>query len=114
MFQDKPEMFVNVNELSIVNKQIRPIVEQDSNESRKLWKEVTRGLKFNEIEKASNAKAEIEQTQREEAKERKVNNVDWETKVIFFSSQVLLFTIYVFSCFKNKQKTVGCIKGLCG
>lgn len=79
--QEKPEEFVNVNRLAIIKKIIRPISEQEENESRKLWKEVTRALKFNDIDKATNAKFQLEQKQREEARERKLTNTEWETKV---------------------------------
>ncbi|KAB0805485.1 hypothetical protein PPYR_02455 [Photinus pyralis] len=79
--KEKPEEFVNVNNLSIIKKQIRPINEQTDNESRKLWKEVTRALKFNDIDKATTAKFQVEQRQRDEARERKMNNTEWETKL---------------------------------
>lgn len=38
-------------------------------------------LKYNDIDKATNAKFQVEQKQREEAKERKTTNAEWETKV---------------------------------
>lgn len=41
----KTEEFVNVNAIPIVRKQVRPIVEQEEFESRRLWREVTLGLK---------------------------------------------------------------------
>ncbi|KAK5647456.1 hypothetical protein RI129_002348 [Pyrocoelia pectoralis] len=79
--KEKPEEFVNVNNLTIIKKQIRPITEQGDSESRKLWKEVTRALKFNDIDKATTAKFQVEQRQRDEARERKANNLEWETKL---------------------------------
>lgn len=81
-----------MNELLIIGKQIRPICEQDENESRRLWKEVTKGLKFNDIDKASNAKYEIEESQRQEAKERKNSNLEWETK----ASEHVNFSIFTY------------------
>lgn len=39
------EDFVNVNVLSTVRKRVRPIAEQGEFESRRLWREVTFGLK---------------------------------------------------------------------
>lgn len=60
---------------------MQPISQQEENESRRLWKEVTAGLKYNEIDKATNAKFALEQKQRDEAKERKDREVEWETKV---------------------------------
>lgn len=64
-----------------MRKQVQPIRDQKNNESRKLWREVTAGLKYNDIDKATNAKAELEQIQRDSAKYRKENNVEWDTKV---------------------------------
>ncbi|KAI8117469.1 hypothetical protein FF38_13358 [Lucilia cuprina] len=76
----KTEVFVDVNRIPIFKKQVRPIVEQEEYESRRVWKEVTAGLKFNDIEKATNAKCKVEQIQREEAKARKETEMSWEHK----------------------------------
>lgn len=76
----KFETFVDVNSIPIFKKKVRPVSDQDENESRKVWREVTAGLKMNDIEKATNAKFQVEQKQREEAKERKETFGEWETK----------------------------------
>uniref|UniRef100_A0AAG5DAP8 Oxysterol-binding protein n=2 Tax=Anopheles atroparvus TaxID=41427 RepID=A0AAG5DAP8_ANOAO len=76
----KFETFVDVNGIPIYKKKVRPVAEQSDNESRKVWREVTAGLKMNDIEKATNAKFQVEQKQREEAKERKETYGEWETK----------------------------------
>lgn len=73
--------FVDVNKLEIVKKQVRPIREQEENESRRVWKDVTAGLRLNDIDKATAAKQNIEQKQREEARERKERGLDWQTKL---------------------------------
>lgn len=83
IFKDIEEQ-VDVNALNIIKKQVKPISEQAENESRRLWKEVTAGLKFNEIDKATNAKQALEQRQRDEAKERKEKGEEWKTKVNIF------------------------------
>lgn len=41
----KPEVFVDVNKIPIYKKQVRSVNEQDEYESRRVWKEVTAGLK---------------------------------------------------------------------
>jgi hypothetical protein len=41
----RAETFVDVNKINVVKKKVRPIAEQTGNESRKLWKEVTAGLR---------------------------------------------------------------------
>lgn len=67
--------------MPVTKKNVRSINEQDENESRKLWKEVTAGLRLNDIEKATNAKTALEQKQRDEAKKRKDRGINWVTKV---------------------------------
>lgn len=76
----KMDVFVDVNSIPIFKKNVRPIAEQSDSESRKIWMEVTAGLRLNDIERATNAKSQVEQKQREEAKVRKDTNGDWDTK----------------------------------
>lgn len=38
-------MFVNTKEIDVIKKRVRKVAEQDTNESRLIWKEVTLGLK---------------------------------------------------------------------
>ncbi|XP_050695800.1 oxysterol-binding protein-related protein 9-like isoform X2 [Eriocheir sinensis] len=73
--------FVDTQGMATVKKNVKPIAEQTVNESRFMWKEVTAGLKFNQIDEATNAKYALEQKQREEAKYRKENGLEWETKL---------------------------------
>lgn len=80
-FLQETEPFIDVNSLNIIKKNVKPIAQQEENESRRLWKEVTAGLKFNNIDRATNAKSALEQRQRDEAKMRKDQDMRWETKV---------------------------------
>uniref|UniRef100_A0A0N8E5Y3 Oxysterol-binding protein n=1 Tax=Daphnia magna TaxID=35525 RepID=A0A0N8E5Y3_9CRUS len=77
----KTEEFVNVNAMPIVQKRVRPVAEQEEFESRRLWREVTLGLKFNDIDLATKSKSSLEHRQREEARIRKEANEKWETKL---------------------------------
>lgn len=77
---NKTELFVDVNRMPTFKKKVRPINEQLENESRRIWLDVTVGLHVNDIERATNAKCKLEQKQREEAKQRKEQNTEWETK----------------------------------
>lgn len=43
--KQKSEVFVDVNKIPIHKKKVRPISEQTENESRRVWMEVTAGLK---------------------------------------------------------------------
>lgn len=78
---------------------VRKIADQKENESRRLWKEVTAGLRLNDIDKATNSKTTLEQKQREEAKQRKEQTSEWETKVGYFNS--LLGVLLQLICFFN-------------
>ncbi len=49
--------------------------------NRRLWKDVTYGLKVGDIEAATAAKSALEHRQRTEAAERKEKNAKWETKL---------------------------------
>lgn len=55
--------------------------EQEEDESRKIWREVTMGLRINDMDKATTAKCAIEQKQRDDVRYRKENNIGWKTKV---------------------------------
>lgn len=41
----KTEVFIDVNAIPIHKKNVRPVMEQQENESRRIWREVTLGLK---------------------------------------------------------------------
>lgn len=75
-----------MRELQSERKLVIPVCEQEEYESRKVWREVTVGLKINDMDKATAAKCAIEQKQRDEARVRKEANIAWETKVtaVFF------------------------------
>jgi len=74
-------MFADVRELSTERKLVKTVCEQDESESRRVWRDVTVGLRINDMDKATAAKCTIEQKQREEARLRKENNIAWQTKV---------------------------------
>ncbi|KAJ4434809.1 hypothetical protein ANN_23380 [Periplaneta americana] len=86
----RTEMFVDVNKIDVVKKIVRPIADQAENESRRLWKEVTAGLRLKDIERATDAKFALEQKQRDEAKDRKERGLKWETKCAVSSTQKFL------------------------
>ncbi|KAG5333063.1 OSBL9 protein, partial [Acromyrmex heyeri] len=77
----KSEMFADVRELSTERKLVKTVCEQDESESRRVWRDVTVGLRINDMDKATAAKCTIEQKQREEARLRKENNMAWQTKL---------------------------------
>lgn len=75
------EVFVDTKSAPLVKKQVRSIREQDEFESRRLWKDVTYNLKYNNIEAATEAKCFLEQRQRDEAKQRTADGTQWQTKL---------------------------------
>eukprot|EP00096_Caligus_rogercresseyi_P004302 TRINITY_DN18515_c0_g1_i1.p1 TRINITY_DN18515_c0_g1~~TRINITY_DN18515_c0_g1_i1.p1 ORF type:complete len:730 (-),score=209.52 TRINITY_DN18515_c0_g1_i1:163-2292(-) len=77
----KTEVFVDVNETLILPKACKSIREQSPNESRRMWREVTRHLKEVNIDKATEAKFSLEQKQREDAAKRKASAEEWKTKL---------------------------------
>lgn len=42
----RTEVFVDTKSIDVIKKRVRNVAEQDSNESRFIWKEVTLGLKY--------------------------------------------------------------------
>lgn len=62
-------------------KLVRAIGSQATNESRRVWRDVTVGLRADDIDGATRAKCIVEQTQRESAKQREITNQPWETAV---------------------------------
>ena len=77
----KSEVFLDMTSMPCVPKNVRSIAEQETYESRRLWREVTHGLKFNNIEAATEAKCGLEQKQRQEAKDRKEKGEVWENRI---------------------------------
>ncbi|XP_072919124.1 oxysterol-binding protein-related protein 9 isoform X4 [Hemitrygon akajei] len=74
-------IFVDTKKMPIVKKKVRKLEDQDDFESRRLWKDVTYNLKIKDIDAATEAKHRLEERQRAEARERKENEVQWETRV---------------------------------
>lgn len=89
------EVFVDTRTIPIIKKRVKSIAEQESFESRRLWKDVTRALKMQNTELATAEKFKIEQSQREQVKERATSGQKWQTRVIislvFFELITLLY-----------------------
>lgn len=95
-------MFADVRELSTEKKLVKTVFEQEECESRKIWRDVTVGLRINDMDKATAAKCAIEQKQRDEARFRKENNMAWQTKVrvnsfivLYYTNAIELYHIYL-------------------
>lgn len=83
---------------------VKTVCEQEECESRRVWRDVTVGLRINDMDKATAAKCAIEQKQRDEARFRKENNMAWQTKVrdnfylILFIHHMIIATIFFNFC----------------
>lgn len=77
----KEEVFVDTKSMKTIKKLVKPIREQDSHESRCLWREVTRSLKLHDMTTAKSAKNAIEQAQRDAVKARQQQNIKWTNRV---------------------------------
>lgn len=77
----KQEVFVDTRTIPITKKKVESIADQEPFESRRLWKDVTRALKMQNTELATTEKFKIEQSQREQVKERQNSGQKWRTRV---------------------------------
>lgn len=59
----------------------RPLEEQEERESQRLWHDVTEAVKRRDQDVATDAKAKIEEMQREEAAKRNSDGVEWHPRL---------------------------------
>lgn len=78
---NKTECFLDTQKMEAHPKSIRSIAEQESYESRRLWKYVTYYLAKKDVSHATEHKSKLEQKQREEAKSRKETGTEWKQRV---------------------------------
>uniref|UniRef100_A0A667X5E0 Oxysterol-binding protein n=1 Tax=Myripristis murdjan TaxID=586833 RepID=A0A667X5E0_9TELE len=74
-------LFIDTKKMGIIKKKVRKLEDQLEYESRRLWKDVTLNLKLKDIDAATEAKHRLEEKQRAEARERKENERQWETRL---------------------------------
>ncbi|XP_061423590.1 oxysterol-binding protein-related protein 9-like isoform X1 [Lethenteron reissneri] len=74
-------LFMDTRSLPTTKKKVRRVEEQQGNESRRLWREVTRSLRARDLEAATQAKHRVEERQRAEARERAASGAPWETRL---------------------------------
>ncbi|KAF2273117.1 uncharacterized protein EI97DRAFT_384313 [Westerdykella ornata] len=73
----KKELLFDATHAKHTPPKTRPLEEQGERESQRLWHEVTEAVKRKDQEVATEAKARIEDRQREEAAKRAQDDVDW-------------------------------------
>ncbi|XP_012680810.1 oxysterol-binding protein-related protein 9 isoform X3 [Clupea harengus] len=74
-------IFIDTKRLGLIKKKVRKLEDQLDYESRCLWRDVTLNLKLRDIDAATEAKHRLEEKQRAEARERKENEMQWETRL---------------------------------
>ncbi|KAJ7986629.1 hypothetical protein DPEC_G00341860 [Dallia pectoralis] len=74
-------LFIDTKKMGCIKKKVRKLEDQLDHESRSLWKDVTVSLKARDIDAATEAKHRLEEKQRAEARERKENELQWETRL---------------------------------
>lgn len=75
------ELLFNAREATQSFPQTRPLEEQDERESERLWKPVTDALRERNQNAATAEKSRIEDEQRDEAKRRADEGVDWRPRL---------------------------------
>ncbi|KIW02851.1 hypothetical protein, variant [Verruconis gallopava] len=79
-------LLIDLNPLSPVPKTIPPIEQQCKNESKRFWEGVTRAILNKQYGLATTLKQELEEKQRQKAKERKEKGQEWQPR--FFTGAV--------------------------
>ncbi|XP_046893196.1 oxysterol-binding protein-related protein 9 isoform X3 [Hypomesus transpacificus] len=74
-------LFIDTKKMGLIKKKVRKLEDQLVYESRSMWKDVTLNLKLKDIDAATEAKHSLEERQRGEARERKENEQQWETRL---------------------------------
>lgn len=79
---DQRITIIDLVPLSVATKSVPPLEQQLPHESLSLWAEVTRAIHNKQYSRATLVKQELEERQREKARERERNGVTW-TPVFF-------------------------------
>ncbi|KAH6653085.1 hypothetical protein BKA67DRAFT_519567 [Truncatella angustata] len=80
---DKQIVIIDLNPLHVASKVLPPKDKQAENESLEMWDGVTQAIHSKQFSKATQVKQELEEKQREKARAREKDNVEW--KPVFFS-----------------------------
>eukprot|EP00004_Rigifila_ramosa_P013391 TRINITY_DN2956_c0_g1_i1.p1 TRINITY_DN2956_c0_g1~~TRINITY_DN2956_c0_g1_i1.p1 ORF type:complete len:382 (+),score=78.51 TRINITY_DN2956_c0_g1_i1:32-1147(+) len=73
-------VFFEVASTPVHPKVVAPLEQQGDFESQKLWSKVTRALLANDVDTATTHKSELEQRQRDEARDRQAKSQQWKTQ----------------------------------
>lgn len=83
----KPTPFLDMQNLEVVPKQVRPLEEQNPQESRWIWREVSDAITRKEFSKATKLKHALEDEQREKAHKRKEQGTEFVSQLFLPQDQ---------------------------
>ena len=92
--KNQKEVFFKKSSMQSTPKRVRRLPKQSKVESRRLWYEVTESLSDSRLEEASKFKGKLEFKQREDAKERKLKQVQY--KPAYFKKNEKSNWVYVY------------------
>jgi len=101
----RTEKFVDVKQSKIIKKRTRPLINQELFESRRMWKDVTRGLKYRNIDNATESKSFLEERQRQEAKDRSARGETWRPRFFIPAGDTWIFSEPLEQRLKKMQQT---------
>jgi hypothetical protein len=84
--QDTQTLLIDLSPLSVAQKVLPPMEAQLPNESLKFWSGVTEAITTRQYSRATALKQELEERQREKAKERETSGTTWQPR--FFTGAV--------------------------
>ena len=76
----KRELLFDATQTAATPPTVRPIEKQDERESQRLWHEVVSALNRRDQDAATDEKCKIEDRQREEARVREADGVEWQPR----------------------------------
>jgi hypothetical protein len=80
MSQDKQALLIDLSPLSVAPKLLPPTESQLPNESLKFWSGVTEAITSRQYSTATTLKQELEERQRQKAKEREAAGTEWKPR----------------------------------
>ena len=80
---EKQTVIIDLNPLSVATKSLPPKEKQAENESLRMWDGVTQAILSKQYSKATTVKVELEESQREKARERERTNSPFQP--VFFT-----------------------------
>lgn len=78
--QETQILLIDLNPLSVEPKKLPPDTQQLPNESLKFWSSVTNAINSRQYSLATTLKQEIEERQRQKAKERETEAIEWQPR----------------------------------